>query len=136
MGLELVHGQLGSPEHSVFDVDSAAWDQIIELARRNGWTPSDETVKSSKNITIWAYWNNPAKVSGQDALSMAEALEQALRIPPLAEAHLPEAIRSLENGVEAALADPNLSRFIGLRRELVERFVDFLRKGEFIYAAE
>lgn len=134
MPMELVHGKPNIAGFEVLDVDYSAFKQLIQLAKKNGWEPSEKTLKATGNLSSWCYWDNPGEVSRTDAKEMASALKRALQVPELKEATLPRILSKQKGGVEAVLSDPNYTRFRGMQREMVERFIKFLQRGSFAYA--
>ena len=140
MGMELVHGKPHTRGFEILDLYPSGWNQLVELGIQNGWEPAVSPPDLPKdghlcNFSCWYFWDQPAEVTKKQASAWADALEKALETPELRNATLPKFLQDSTEGVEAALSDPNYSRFNGLSREMVERFVRFLRRGKFIYAA-
>jgi hypothetical protein len=128
MALELVHGKPGAKNFAELDLSPSTWEQLVKLGESQEW-------KRETQLSVWFYWDSPQNVPKTEALAWADALERAMEVPELKNAELPKFLKQRgKDGTEAALVDPNYSRFRGLSREMVERFVQFLRKGEFIYA--
>lgn len=139
MALELVHGKPGEKAFEVVDLCHSGWKQLVELAMRFDWDPKSIPSDAPKdaslcNFSSWYFWDQPAQVTSAQATAWADALDRALETPELKNATLPKFLKDAEQGVEVALSDPNYARFNGLSREMVEQFVRFLRRGEFIYA--
>jgi hypothetical protein len=141
MALELVHGKPDKPGFEVLDLGHTTWKQLVALGLDNGWVPPDSSKNKEKpdnehvcNFSGWYFWDRPAEVPRQVALEWAAALKRAIEIPELKDAKLPDFFKKHKNGTEIALSDPNYSRFNGLSREMVERFIKFLKHGAFIYA--
>ncbi len=139
MALELVHGKPHQSGFEVLDLGQTAWKQLVELGIKHGWRPEVAPHDLPKdghlcNFSSWYFWDQPAEVTKTQANAWAEALERAIQTPELKDASLPDFLRRNPKGTEAALEDPNYARFNGLSREMVERFVQFLHRGKFIYA--
>jgi len=120
----------------LFCCGATVWEQILKLARENGWQPIG-TSPDPVWRDVWDKYGNFSPnynceesgkiVSAADAAALADALEQASKHPLSAFPKGPVLLREGMTANECRLANAKLDA------DFLPEFIGFLRKGEFSF---
>jgi hypothetical protein len=134
--VEMAGGRPDTPQFRHFSCGAAAWDQVLEVARHQGWQP----LGTSPDPVWKAQWERYGRFSGDyrcdeygkvistdDAAALANALERAIVKPLPAARRGPVLIR------EGMTAEQFQSANTQFGTGFLKEFIAFLRNGEFSF---
>jgi len=140
-------GRAGTEEHRLFKCHDDTWESMLELARQFGWDPQGTTLdeqslkgheraarERNEPLNLDAFvpdyspygWDAVKRVSADDALNLADALENAVENNTFPMPKKRPMIIS-----EGASQDEHARINQFANEKLITEFIEFLKKGEF-----